>query len=91
MRELLTDSQLDKLADIMIAAGQVFFASIVVPFFFGLDNINPDLIPSGVALTLSAWLLSIFIIKRVSKKWLLIQKISSEEWDFSISLVLFFF
>jgi len=64
--EGFTDSQLDKLADILILAGQVLFASLVVPFFSG-GNVNPNALVSGGILTSTCWLLSLFLIKGVEK------------------------
>ncbi|MBM4402451.1 MAG: hypothetical protein FJ044_04365 [Candidatus Cloacimonetes bacterium] len=63
MKQLLDETQLDKLADILIAAGQVFLASVVVPFFFGLDKISYDMLISGATLMLGSWTLSILIVK----------------------------
>ena len=67
MEHLLNDSQLDKLSDILIVIGQVFFASIVVPFFFGLDRVESDVIRSGIALMLGSWIVSVLIVKRMRK------------------------
>jgi len=67
MIETLTYAQLDKFADILIAIGQVFFASIVVPFFFGLEKVDLALIPSGISLSLGSWILSVLLVREVKK------------------------
>lgn len=68
MKDLLSDSQLDKLSDILIAVGQVFFASIVVPFLFKFDMIESDVLLSGVALTVGSWVASLLVVKGRKKQ-----------------------
>lgn len=68
MEQFFSDSQLDKLSDILIAIGQILFASIIVPSLFGLDKIEPGVIPSGLALMLGSWIFSLWVIREVEKK-----------------------
>jgi len=67
MERKLTDSQLDKLSDLLISIGQVLLASVVIPFFFGIDRIESTVIPSGVVLMLGSWVLSLLVIRKVKK------------------------
>jgi hypothetical protein len=67
MKQFLTEPQLDKLSDIFIAAGQVFLASIVIPFFYGLDKIAPDIVPSGLTLMFASWISSMLVVKGVKR------------------------
>lgn len=63
----LSDAQLDKFADILITIGQVLFASIVVPSLFGLDKIEPDVIPSGSVLMFGSWIFGLLVVKGAKK------------------------
>jgi len=57
-----TNSRLDKLSDVMVSAGQVFFASIFIdPLVNG--NFNWAVILLGLILALSSWCFSFLIIK----------------------------
>jgi len=66
MRSLLTDPQLKILADIGIAVGQLSAASMAVPFVVpGLDKTKLHLIALGLLVTLSSWLLSVLVVRKV--------------------------
>jgi len=63
---LLTESQLDKLSDVFINVGTLFFGSTVVPYFVpGLDKPELKLLILGLAFSLVPWLLAIFSVKRI--------------------------
>jgi len=67
MTETFTHAQLDKFADVLITIGQVFFASIVVPFFFSLERVDLALVPSGISLSLGSWILSVLLVREVKE------------------------
>lgn len=58
-----TKEQLKMLASIVADAGQVFLASIVVPFFVNVDRISFYVLLSGLALTITCWIMSVRIAK----------------------------
>jgi len=65
-RPILTSSQLDKLADVLIAAGQLSAGSIILPFIIpGFDKTKIPMIILGAVMTFSSWILSILIVRRV--------------------------
>jgi hypothetical protein len=51
------------LAGIAADAGQVFLASLVIPFFIGLDHYNFSMLLSGLILTVGSWLFSLYLRK----------------------------
>jgi hypothetical protein len=63
MQLLFTDSQLDKLSDILIVIGEVLFASVVVPFFLGIDKVELPVIISALWLMTVSWVGSLLIVK----------------------------
>ena len=59
---MLSDSRYNVVSNVLVAAGQVFFASMFIgPFVSG--SINWPVIIAGAALTLVSWLFSISIVK----------------------------
>ena len=66
MKTLLSNSQLDKLADVLINMGTVIFAVAVVPFFLKTEKIEPRVLFAGLALTFLCWSASIVLVR--SKK-----------------------
>lgn len=61
-----TASQLDKLSDVFITAGQLFAASMILPFVIPeLDKAKLSVIVLGLALTLISWTLSVLIIRKL--------------------------
>ncbi len=63
---VLTHSQLDKLADVFIAVGQLAMASMVLPFTVpSLDVEKTFVIFLGVAGAVSCWLISILLVRRL--------------------------
>lgn len=63
----LTNSQLNKLSEVLVAMGEVLFASLVVPFFIGIDNIHFIVVILGIISTSSCWITSIVIVRRIRK------------------------
>jgi len=63
MQLLFTDSQLGKLSDILIVIGEVLFASVVVPFFLGIDKVELPVIISALWLMIVSWVGSLLIVK----------------------------
>jgi len=60
----LNKDQLDKLADIFVGMGHIFFASMVIPAFTGIDKPNPLVVLSGLVLSLASWTMSLLVLKR---------------------------
>jgi len=59
-----TSDQIDKLADILIAFGQIAFGSATIPFL--LPNLDASKIPVlllGVITTFSSWILAVYIVR----------------------------
>ncbi len=66
IKPLLTDSQLKILADIGVAAGQLFLAAMVLPFVVpGLDKSKVAVIELGLISTVFSWSLSVLIARRI--------------------------
>lgn len=63
-----TSEQLKALAGIAADAGQVFLATAVVPFIFGVDRIPSVVLVSGLALTLACWAASIILAKGKTRR-----------------------
>ena len=57
----LSTTQLKVLTDVLISAGEVFFAVLVVPFFIGTFNFSAFII--GIMFTGGAWLMALLINK----------------------------
>jgi len=62
---LLTKSQLKGLADIASDSGQVFLASMVVPFFVGTSDIKFLVLLLGLIFTLISWIFSLSLRRRL--------------------------
>lgn len=62
----LNEEQLDGLASMVADAGQVFLASLVVPFFLHVDGTQSIMLLSGLVLTLGCYLFSLYLRGR---KW----------------------
>jgi len=60
---MFSDAQLRIVADISVSAGQVFLASLVVPFFIGQFSIVVFAI--GVMFTGGAWIMALVIGKQI--------------------------
>jgi hypothetical protein len=61
----LTKEQLDKLADIFINVGTLFFGSLVVPQFIpGIDKIGFKLVLIGLVFSIGFWSAAIFSVRR---------------------------
>lgn len=65
MKLSLTDSQLNKISDILVVIGEVLFASVVVRFFVGIDRPNILMLSLGTIITITCWTSSVFIVRRV--------------------------
>jgi len=61
---MLSNSQLKLLADILVALGQIFFASLVLPYF--ITGLGVLFLLSGILLTFGSWILCLIIIKNVT-------------------------
>lgn len=59
----LDKDRLKTISTIVADAGQVFLASTVIPFIFGLDRMNLAVLLSGLALTIFCWIASIVLAK----------------------------
>ena len=63
---IFTASQLDKLADVFINIGTLFFGSVVVPQVVpGLDKLPPDVVFFGLMAGLIPWGLALWLAKRM--------------------------
>lgn len=63
MKIRFNHDQFKVLSEIIADAGQVLFATAVVPFAFGIDKSNPSVLPSGLILTFICWIISIALMK----------------------------
>lgn len=63
----LTDSQLEKISDILVVIGEVLFISFVIRFFVGFDKPNVLVIILGSILTIICWVFSVIIVRRVKR------------------------
>lgn len=63
----LTDSQLEKISDILVVIGEVLFISFVIRFFVGFGKPNILVIILGSILTIVCWVFSVIIVKRVKR------------------------
>lgn len=62
-----TDSQLYQLSNILVVVGEVLFASVVIPFFFGVDKLELNKVLSGVILTYLSWVFSLYFVRNVKR------------------------
>lgn len=63
----LTETQLDKLSDILINIGILFFGAMVVPFFIsGVDKPRLWMLILGLGLSSILWFLVLFSVRRVN-------------------------
>lgn len=63
---IFTASQLDKLADVFINIGALFFGSVVVSQIIpGLDKFPPDVLTFGLMASLIPWGLALWLAKRM--------------------------
>ncbi len=67
MKVKFTDSQLKQLSNIFIVVGEVLFATVVIPFFFGVDKPQLDKVLSGVILTYISWVLSLYVVRKTKR------------------------
>lgn len=63
----LTDSQLEKISDILVVIGEVLFISFVIRFFVGFDKPNILVIILGSILAIVCWVFSVIMVKRVKR------------------------
>ena len=64
----LNSDQLKQLADFTSNLSLVFFTSVIAPTFSEVDNVNPFMIILGIALTFSALIISMFLLKGVKNE-----------------------
>lgn len=63
---ILTSTQLDKLADIFIALGQLSFGSMILPFILpGLDQSKLPVVLFGIVTLITSWSASIIIARGI--------------------------
>ena len=63
---LLTDAQLNRLSEICIVIGEVFFASAVItPLVAGIDDSKFPVVLSGVVLSVFSWIVSILLVRKL--------------------------
>lgn len=60
---ILTDLQLQFITGILSDIGQIFFASLVIPFFVSLKS---EFVLSGLTLAIGFWLLGLIISKSIN-------------------------
>lgn len=64
VRIKLVTAQKDKLADISIGLGHIFFGSTVVPYFLpAIDRPLAIVLLFGLGFTISLWTFSLWIVK----------------------------
>ncbi len=61
---MFDEHQYDKIADILINLGTLFFGAIVVPFLFGIDKIASEQVLFGIILSISFWLVAITVVSQ---------------------------
>lgn len=62
---VLTFDQLDKLSDICINAGTLFFGTLVVPYFVpGIDRPPTSVINLGIVFGLGLWIIAVIIVRK---------------------------
>ena len=59
---MLSNDQLKTARDILVAAGQVFLASLIVPYFTGEYHVA--ILMAGILLTFGSWSIALRITKR---------------------------
>jgi len=64
----LDKDRLKVISAIVADAGQVFLASIVIPFFTGIDKVGFPVLLSGLALTIVCWTTSIILAKKRNRR-----------------------
>ncbi len=63
---ILTSTQLDKLADIFIALGQLSFGSMILPFILpDLDQSKLPVVLFGIVTLITSWSATIIIARRI--------------------------
>ncbi len=65
IKTMLTNEQLKFLADVSVAAGQVFLASLVIPYF--VSNIGSRFFLFGIIFAMGSWTIGLFIIRGIKK------------------------
>ena len=65
MKTILTKTQFDKLSDLSLGLGQLFFGSLVVPYLIpSLDKPPLIVLLLGLLLAIGLWVFAIWIVKR---------------------------
>ncbi|MBI4066774.1 hypothetical protein HY407_00165 [Candidatus Gottesmanbacteria bacterium] len=65
MRITFSKSQLDKLSDLSLGLGQLFFGSLVVPYIIpSLDKPPLIVLLFGLVLTIVLWILAIWMVRK---------------------------
>lgn len=68
MKRLLTNSQLDKLSDLSLGLGQLFFASTVIPYVIpiaAIDRPPQTVLLFGLGFAIVFWIFAIWIVRKV--------------------------
>lgn len=64
MKVHLGSAQKDKLADLCLGIGQLFFGSTVLPYLLPtLDKPGPTVLLFGLALALTCWACAMWVVK----------------------------
>lgn len=65
MRVVLSKNQLDKLSDLSLGLGQLFFGSLVVPYIVpSLDRPSFSVLLFGLSLAVGLWIFAIRIVRK---------------------------
>jgi len=70
MKRVLTNTQLDKLSDLSLGLGQLFFASTVIPYVIPISTIDRPsaaVLVFGIVLSLILWIFGVWIVRGVKK------------------------
>ena len=65
---IFTSSQLDKLADVFVNIGTLFFGAGVVPYLIpGLDKPSLSMLVSGLGLSVISWFFALLFAGRIRR------------------------
>lgn len=65
MRVVLSKNQFDKLSDLSIGLGQLFFGSLVVPYLVpSLDRPSLSVLLFGLSLAIGLWIFALRIVRK---------------------------
>ena len=67
MKLVLNDSQLDRLSEFTANLALLFFAPVIAPLFYGIDERSAFVVGLGLVLTVGCLIISLFLLKGVKK------------------------